>query len=65
MFAEYKDILTVQDVAEMLSIKQYRVYDLIRTGHIRRLNTGKPYLIPKTEVIKFVEDAIIENRADS
>lgn len=60
MFNEYKDIVTVKETAEMLRMKQYRVYDLINRGLLKRLNTGKPYLIPKTEVIRFVEQLVIE-----
>ncbi len=60
MFAEYKDVVTVNDVAEMLCIKPYRVYELIKNGYLRRLNTGKPYVVPKTEVIRFVEESVLE-----
>lgn len=60
MFSEYKDVLTVDDVAEMLCIKPYRVYELIKSGRIKRLNTGKPFLVPKTEVIRFVETSVLE-----
>ena len=60
MFTEYKDVVTVNEVAEMLCIKPYRVYELIKNGQIKRLNTGKPYVIPKTEVIRFVEGSVIE-----
>lgn len=60
MFANYNDIVTVQDIARMLSMKEYKVYELIKCGKIRRLNTGKPYIVPKSEVIRFVEESIIE-----
>lgn len=60
MFAEYNDVLTVEDVAKMLCIKPYRVYDLIKNGKIKRLNTGKPFVIPKMEVIRFVETSMLE-----
>ena len=60
MFADYNDIVTVQDIAKMLSMKEYKVYELIKNGKIRRLNTGKPYIVPKSEVVRFVEESIIE-----
>lgn len=60
MFSEYKDILTISDVSEMLGLKPYRIYELLKSGRIRRLNTGKPFLIPKTEVIRFVESSVLE-----
>ncbi len=60
MFSEYKDIVTINEVAEMLCMKPYRIYELIKDGRLKRLNTGKPYVIPKTEVIRFVESSILE-----
>lgn len=60
MFADYNDIVTVHDIAKMLSMKEYKVYELIKNGKIRRLNTGKPYIVPKSEVVRFVEESIIE-----
>jgi len=55
MFDAYDDICGVNDAAEMLHMKPYRIYKLIRDGEIRRLNVGKPYLITKTEIIRFVQ----------
>lgn len=60
MFSEYKDIVTINEVAEMLCMKPYRIYELIKDGRLKRLNIGKPYVIPKTEVIRFVESSILE-----
>lgn len=55
MFESYHDVCGVEEAADMLRLKPYRIYQLIRDGKLRRLNTGKPYLIPKTELIRFVE----------
>lgn len=60
MFEAYPDVCCVEDAADMLRMKQYRIYNLIRHGKLRRLNTGKPYLIPKTEIIRFVEQSKLE-----
>ena len=55
MFDAYDDICGVEEAARMLHMKPYRIYKLIQSGDLRRLNVGKPYLIPKTEIIRFVE----------
>lgn len=60
MFEEYKDVVTIDELAAMLSIKKYKAYKLIRSGKIRRIDTGKPYLIPKSEVTRFVSEATLE-----
>lgn len=59
MFEEYRDVLSIKDVADALNIKPYRVYRLIEEKKIKRLNIGKPYLIPKTELIRFVRDSVL------
>ncbi len=59
MFEDYRDVLSIKDVADALNIKPYRVYRLIEEKKIKRLNIGKPYLIPKTELIRFVRDSVL------
>lgn len=59
VFDAYRDILDVDDVAEMLGIKPYKVYQLLNEKKLKRLNIGKPYKIPKYEVIRFVESAAL------
>ena len=60
MFEAYPDVCCVEDAADMLRMKSYRVYQLIKSGKLRRLNTGKPFLIPKSEIIRFVERSVLE-----
>lgn len=60
MFNEYKDIVTVIEAAEMLRVKPYRIYEYLKSGKLKRLNTGKPFVIPKTEVIRFAEHLLVE-----
>lgn len=60
MFEEYRDIVTVDEAAEMLRVKPYRIYTFLRNGSLRRLNTGKPFVIPKKEVIRFAEQFLVE-----
>ena len=60
IFEKYSDIVTIKELAEMLQIKIYRAYQLVQEKRIRRLDIGKPYLIPKSEVIRFVKESVLE-----
>lgn len=60
IFEGYSDVVTIKELAEMLQIKVYRAYQLVQEKRIRRLDIGKPYLIPKSEVIRFVKESVLE-----
>lgn len=60
IFEEYSDVITIKELAEMLQIKVYRAYQLVKEKRIKRLDIGKPYLIPKSEVIRFVKESVLE-----
>lgn len=59
MLEMYGDVLTIDDVAEILNIKRYKVYQLIRDRTIPVLNIGRPYRIPKIYVLNLLKG--IEN----
>ena len=48
-FAEYKDVVTVCEVMEMLGLGRVAVYRLFRT-----IRVGKKYIIPKQSIIDFI-----------
>ena len=50
-FAEYKDVVTVCEVMEMLGLGRVAVYRLLREGIIRTIRVGKKYIIPKKREI--------------
>ncbi len=54
MFNEYSDIVTVDELCEMLRIGRNKAYDLLRSGVIRAFRCGRTWLISKEAVIKFV-----------
>ena len=54
-FAEYKDVVTVCEVMEMLGLGRVAVYRLLREGIIRTIRVGKKYIIPKQSIIDFWE----------
>ncbi|MCH5296898.1 MAG: helix-turn-helix domain-containing protein [Ruminococcus sp.] len=60
IFSEYDDILSIEDIMEMLHIGKNTVYSLLKNNEIRNLKIGKRYIIPKQSVINFIT-AVTEN----
>lgn len=56
MFQEYSDIVTVEEVEEMLQVSKNTVYGLIKSRKIGGKLIGKGYKIPKIFVIKYVTE---------
>ena len=54
LFAEYSDIVTVDEVMKMLRLGKNTVYSLLKSEQIKTLKVGARYIIPKTSVIEFV-----------
>lgn len=60
IFAEYDEILSIEDVMEILHIGKNSVYSLLKNNEIRIIRVGKRYIVPKQSVINFIA-AITEN----
>ena len=54
MFSEYKDIVTIEELQEMLRIGRSKAYQPLRTGSIKAFHNGRVWIIPKKSVIEFV-----------
>lgn len=54
IFANYPDVVTVDDLQAMLHIGRNSAYDLLKNGTIATVRVGKKYIIPKTSVINFL-----------
>lgn len=54
MFSEYDDIVSVEEVMEMLHLGRVTIYNLLKSGRIHTLRVGKKYVIPKKSVIDFL-----------
>lgn len=54
MFSKYNDVVTAEDVMEMLHLGRVTVYSLLKSGRIHTLRVGKKYVIPKKSVIDFL-----------
>ena len=54
MFNEYSDVITVDELCEMLRIGRNKAYELLRTGKIKAFRCGRTWVISKEAVAEFV-----------
>ena len=55
MLKNYNDMITVNELCEILHICKHAAYALLRDGTIPSVRIGWIYRIPKAEVIKFLK----------
>lgn len=55
MFDAYPDILTVEQLCEVLNIGKNTAYKLIKNEDIKSVRIGKVYKIPKKYVKKYIK----------
>lgn len=53
-YANLPLILTVEQLAEVLSIGRNTAYDLVRSGQIRSVRVGRQIRIPRDALIDFL-----------
>lgn len=51
---ECKDVLSIEDVQDVLGIGRNTVYRLLRDGTIASLKIGNKYLIPKVSIVEML-----------
>ena len=54
MFSEYPDVITVEQIMEMLHIGKNAAYSLLKSGEIRTIRIGRRYIIPKQSIITYI-----------
>jgi len=54
MFENYSDVVTVEQLAEMLKIGRNTAYELVREGVIMSVHIGRKIRIPKVAVIAYL-----------
>lgn len=52
----YADVLTVNDVMNILHIGRNKAYELLRSKVIPNIRIGKKYVIPKNLMIEFLSN---------
>lgn len=56
MLNNYRDILTVYDVAEILYIGKNRAYELLASGELKGFKIGRVWKIPKEAVQEYISN---------
>lgn len=56
MLNDYRDVLTVKDVCEILRIGRKTAYDLLKSGKLAYRKIGRRYKIPKDGLIRYLEE---------
>jgi excisionase family DNA binding protein len=54
MFEQYHDVVTVEELTEMLKIGRNTAYELVRAGVIRSIKIGKSIRVPKDAIIAYL-----------
>lgn len=55
---EELSLLTVPQVAELLSLPKGRVYELVRQGHLPALHVGKYVRVSQTDLTKYIRGSL-------
>ena len=58
MLKNYKEILSVEDLCEILSIGKNTAYRLLKSGEIKAIRIGKVYKIPKEYLINYLKKSV-------
>ena len=61
IFTEYPDIISVQDLMEMLHISKTTAYRLLHNREIFSFKIGDKYKIPKESVIDYLNEQEFSN----
>ena len=54
MFSNFKDVVTVPELAEMLNIGRNTAYELVRAGIVPSVKIGRQIRISKRSVIEYI-----------
>ena len=54
MFKNYPDVVNVSQLQKMLNVGRNTAYKLLSAQSIKAKKIGRVYLIPKTNIIKFL-----------
>ena len=56
IFTNFKDVVKVKDLQKMLGIGRNLAYELISTNQIKSIKSGNLILIPKQNVIDYLNE---------
>jgi excisionase family DNA binding protein len=55
---ELNDILTVEDIMELLNIGKNTAYSLLESGEIKAFRIGRMWKIPRKSVYEYIEKRV-------
>lgn len=58
MFEDYPDIVSVDELCDMLRCGRNAAYRFLENGQINAIRNGKKYIIPKQAVCNFIQSAL-------
>ena len=58
MFDNYNDILTVDELCDILNISTNTAYVLLRSNQIASFKCGRGWTIPKSSVISYIQNSL-------
>ena len=56
MLENYKDVLKIEDLMDILRVGKNKAYEILKTGVIPNRKIGNQYVIPKIGVINYLTD---------
>ena len=57
MFADFPDVVTVGEMANMLKVSTKTAYKVLKENKIKHISIGRAYKIPKVRVIEFLTNS--------
>jgi len=54
MFEDYGDLLTIEELCDILSVGKNTAYELLRTRKIKSLKIGRSWKTPKKSVEEYI-----------
>lgn len=63
MFEKYDDILTVNEVMEVMKIGKNLAYEMLKRGDIKAIRIKNCWRIPKTSLINYIEEQTSINKS--
>jgi len=57
MFADFSDVVTVAEMAQMLNVSTKTAYKVLKENKIKYISIGRAYKIPKIRIIEFLTNS--------
>ena len=55
MFRDYPDVVSVEQMSEMLGISTKTAYRLLKDNEIKHFRVGRTYKIPKLHILSYLQ----------